>query len=167
MTKKLLLIFVAIAMSDKAFAWEYIGHAEAVQSVQIRPEVSAKLTKINFHEGSFVDKSSALFTLDTSEFQAEVSLRKAEVAVAQAKFDGVSKYYKRLKATKSAVSASDLDNAESEQLQAKAAVEVAKASLRIAEIQLNHTKITAPLEGRIGKVGFHAGSYVSPENVLC
>lgn len=160
-------VLLAMIMSNKAFAWEYIGHAEAVQSVQIRSEVSAKITKIHFHEGSFVNKSSALFTLDTAEFQAEVSLRKAEVSMAQAKFDGVSKYYKRLKATKSAVSASDLDNAESEQLQAKAAVEVAKASLRIAEIQLSRTKITAPFSGRIGKVDFHVGSYISPENVLC
>ena len=161
------VILIAMTMSDEAFAWEYIGHAEAVQSVQIRPEVSAKITKINFHEGNFVDKSGALFILDTSEFQAEVSLRKAELAMAQAKFDGALKYYKRLKATKSAMSASDLDNAESEELQAKAAVDAAKASLKTAEIQLGHTKINAPFAGRIGKTNFHVGSYVSPENVLC
>ena len=123
-------------MSDKTFAWEYIGHAETIQSVQIRPEVNAKITKVHFHEGSFVNKSAALFTLDTAEFQAEVSLRK-------------------------------LDAAESEELQAKAAVDAAKASLKIAEIQLGRTKITAPFAGRIGKTDFHTGSYVSPENVLC
>ena len=167
--KKFLSIAVLFAMmiSNKAFAWEYIGHAEAVQSVQIRPEVSAKITKIHFHEGSFVNKSSALFTLDTAEFQAEVSLRKAEVSMAQAKFDGALKYYTRLKATKKAISASDLDNAESEELQAKAAVDTAKANLKIAEIQLSRTKITAPFSGRIGKSNFQVGSYISPENVLC
>ena len=162
-----LAILLTIIMSSKVFAWEYIGHAEAVQSVQIRPEVSAKITKIHFQEGNFVNKSAVLFTLDTTEFQAEVSLRKAEVSMAQAKFDGALKYYTRLKATKRAVSASDLDNAESEELQAKAALEAAKANLKLAEIQLSHTKILAPFAGRIGKVNFHVGSYVSSENVLC
>ncbi len=161
------VILLAMIINDKALAWEYIGHAEAIQSVQIRPEVSAKITKINFHEGNFVNKSAALFTLDTAEFQAEVTLRKAELAMAQAKFDGALKYYTRLKATKKAMSASDLDAAESEERQAKAAVDAAKASLKLAEIQLGHTKITAPFAGRIGKIDFHVGSYVSPENVLC
>lgn len=168
--KKFLSITVLLAiiiMSNRAFAWEYIGHAEAVQSVQIRPEVSAKIMKIHFHEGSSVNKSAALFILDAAEFQAEVSLRKAEVSMAQAKFDGVLKYYTRLKATKRAVSTSDLDNAESEELQAKAALDAAKANLKLAEIQLNRTKITAPFAGRIGKVNSHVGSYVSPEDVLC
>ncbi len=161
------VILLAMIINDKALAWEYIGHAEAIQSVQIRPEVSAKVTKINFHEGSFVNKSAALFTLDTTEFQADVTLRKAELAMAQAKFDGASKYYTRLKATKKAMSASDLDAAESEERQAKAAVDAAKASLKLAEIQLGRTKITAPFAGRVGKIDFHVGSYVSPENVLC
>ena len=161
------IAFIILITSGTAFAWEYIGYAEAVQRVQIRSEISAKITKIHFHEGSYVDRSAALFTLDASEFQAEVSLRKAELSMAQAKFDGAFKYYNRLKATKKAMSASDIDNAESEELQAKAAVDAAKANLRTAEIQLSRTKITAPFSGRIGKINFYPGSYVSPENVLC
>ena len=150
------VLFSLVIVSVKtAFAWEYIGHAEAVQNVQICPEISARITKIHFREGDFVNKSAALFTLDNTEFQAEVSLKKAELAMANAKFDGVAK------------SASDLDNAESEERQAKAGIDAAKASLKLAEIQLGHTKITAPFAGRIGKTNFHVGSYVSPENVLC
>ncbi len=168
--KKFLYVFVlliVIISCETVFAWEYIGHTEAVQSVQICPEISARVTKIHFHEGDFVNKSAALFTLDNAELQAEVSLKKAELAMASAKFDGVAKYYARLKATKKAMSASDLDNAESEERQAKAGIDAAKASLKLAEIQLGHTKITAPFAGQIGKTNFHVGSYVSPENVLC
>lgn len=86
--------------------------------------------------------------------------------MAQAKFDGAFKYYNRLKATKKAMSASDIDNAESEELQAKAALDAAKANFRTAEIHLARTKITAPFAGQIGKINFYPGSYVSTKNVL-
>lgn len=153
---------------ETAFAWDYIGHAEASSNVKIRPEISAKITKIHFDEGAFVKKSETLFTLDTAEFQAEVSLKKAELSSAQAKLDGAEKYHSRLKTTdKRGVSASDIDMAESEVKQAQSAVGEAKAALKIAQVQLNRTKITAPFSGKIGKINFYQGSYVSHEDVLC
>ena len=153
---------------EASFAWDYIGHAEASRSVKIRPEISARITKIHFNEGSFVKKSGILFTLDTAEIQAEVSLKKAELSSAQAKLDGAAKYLSRLKATdKRGVSASEVDIAESEVKQAQAAVNEAKAALEIAQIQSKRTKITAPFSGKIGKINFYYGSYVSPEDVLC
>ena len=168
--KKICIFFLSfIHMAyGTAFAWEYIGHVEAVQTVQIRPEINARITKVHFNEGAFVNKSANLFTLNTAQFLAEVSLKKAELSHANAVLEGASKYFSRLKATdKRGVIASDLDAAESEVKQAKAAVEEAKANLRLAEIQLGYTKITSPFAGRVGKINFHQGSYVSPENILC
>ena len=153
---------------ETALAWEYIGRAEVSRNVKIRSEITARITKIHFNEGTFVKKSATLFTLDTAEFQAEVSLKKAELSSAQAKLDGAEKYLSRLKATdKRGVSASDIDVAESEVKQAQAAVGEAKAALKIAQVQLNRTKITAPFSGKTGKINFYHGSYVSPEDVLC
>lgn len=165
---KFFAVLIIVFNCKIANAFEYIGSAQAVKSVQIRPELNAKITKIHFNEGSFVNKSENLFTLDTAEFQAEVSLKKAQLALTQAKLDGASKYFSRAKATGTrAISASNLDTAESEMKQAKAAVDEAKANLKIAEIQLDRTKITAPFDGKIGKINFYEGSYVSPENILC
>ena len=162
------LILLIVAVSKAAYASEYIGRAEAVQSVQIRSEVSAKINKIHFKEGSFVNKGSTLFTLNSAIFYAEVSLKKAELSHAQANLDGASKYLSRLKATdKRGVSASDLEAADSEVKKARALVEEAKAALKISQIQLNYTRITAPFSGKIGKVYSYSGSYVSPENILC
>ena len=161
------LIFVLSAIST-ANAFEYIGHAEAVRNVEIRPEISARITKIHFSEGTFIENSSTLFTLNTAQFQAEVSLKKAELSHAQAVLEGAKKYLSRLKATdQRGVTASDIDNAESEVKQARASVEEAKSELKISQIQLNNTKITAPFSGLVGKINYHQGSYVSPENVLC
>ncbi|MBR1486734.1 MAG: efflux RND transporter periplasmic adaptor subunit [Synergistaceae bacterium] len=165
-----LFLSVAFVISgiETAFAWDYIGRAEVSRSVKIRPEINARITKIHFDEGAFVEKSANLFTLDTAEIQAEVSLKKAELSSAQVKLDGAEKYLSRLKATdKRGVSASDIDVAESEVKQAQAAVGEAKAALKIAQVQLNRTKITAPFAGKIGKINFYHGSYVSPEDVLC
>lgn len=153
---------------ETAFAWDYIGHAEASRSVKIRPEISSKITKIHFDEGTSVKKSGILFTIDTAEIQAEVSLKKAELSSAQAKLDCAEKYLSRLKTTdKRGVSASDIDIAGSEVKQAQAAVGEAKAALKIAQVQLNRTKITAPFDGKTGKINFYQGSYVSPEDILC
>ena len=161
------LIFISSAMST-ANAFEYIGHAEAARSVEIRPEISARITKIHFNEGTFVNKSLTLFTLNNAQFQAEVSLKKAELSHAQAVLEGTSKYLSRLKAAdQRGVTASDMDTAQSEVKKARAMVEEAKAALQISQIQLNNTKITAPFSGLIGKINYHNGSYVSPENVLC
>ena len=168
--KKFLFVFIFFVSftTEAAFAWEYIARAEAVKNVKIRSEVSAKINKIYFNEGTFIDKSATLFTLNSAQFQAEVSLKKAELEHAQAQLDGAIKYLSRLKATdKRGVTASDLDTAESEVRQYRAAVEEAKAALKISQIQLNNTRIIAPFAGRVGKANFNQGSYISPDDVLC
>lgn len=168
--KKLLLALVLLNLNFAAFAEnrEYIAHAEAVRTVKIRSEVSAKINKVHFNAGAFINKSETLFTLNSSQFQAEVSLKKAELAHAQAKLDATLKYLSRLKAAdKRGVTASDLDAAEGEVMQCRAALDEAKAALKLSQIELNKTKITAPFAGRAGKINFYEGSYVSPEAVLC
>ncbi len=146
---------------------EYIGHAEALQTVQIHPEVSARISKVHFSEGSFVKEGAALFTLNSSQFQAQVQLGKAKLSHAQAVLDGAKKYLSRLKtADKRSVPASDVDTADSELKQAQAQVEEAKAELRLSQIDLNNTRITAPISGYIGRAEFTKGGYVTPDDVL-
>ena len=169
-TRKFLCIavFIIVMSGVKACAWEYVGYVEAIQRVQIRPEISAKIVKTHFREGTFIKKGATLFTLNTALLQAEVSLKKAELSHAKAELDGAVKYLARLKATdKRGVPASDVEAADSEVNKAKAVVAEANAALKAAQIQLGYTRITAPFSGRVGKALFHTGSYVSPENVLC
>ena len=169
-TRKILCIavFFAVILCGEARAYEYVGYAEALQRVQIRPEISAKIVKTHFREGAYIKKGATLFTLNTALLQAEVSLKKAELSHAKADLDGAVKYLARLKATdKRGVPASDVEAAESEVNKAKAVVAEANAALKAAQIQLGCTRITAPFSGRVGKSLFSTGSYVSPENVLC
>lgn len=150
-------------VGDITVSREYIGVVEAMQTVSLRPEVSAKIERVHFKEGADVKAGDILFTLDDKPFRATVDLRKAELAKAEANLDKAQKYYDRLKAAdKRSVSASDIDAAYNEILQEKAAIGQAKASLQLAQIDLDNTKIAAPIPGKIGRTDFTKGNYVTP-----
>ncbi|HQA55403.1 MAG TPA: efflux RND transporter periplasmic adaptor subunit, partial [Synergistaceae bacterium] len=141
----------------------FIGRVEAIQSVSLRPQVSGEIMKVNFKEGSFVKAGQILFTIDSSNYQATVDLRRAELEQAQASLTKSEKYLARVKsADKRSISASDIDAAESAFLQAKAGVSQAKAALKLAEIDLAHTRILSPITGRTGAAAYTKGNYVTP-----
>ncbi|MBQ6772773.1 MAG: efflux RND transporter periplasmic adaptor subunit [Synergistaceae bacterium] len=146
---------------------EYTGFIQAVQSVQIKPEVSAKINKVHFKEGSYVKAGQTLFTLESSQFNATVALRKAELQNAEANLERARKYLQRLKAAdKRSVPASDMDTADANVKQGQANVAQAKASLQIAQIDAGRTRITAPISGIIGRAEFTKGNYVGPSSTL-
>ena len=146
---------------------EYIGTVEAAQSVTVKPELSAKISRVHFTEGSFVRAGAALFSLESAQYQANVALRKAQLSRAQASLEQAQKYMKRLKAAdRRSVPASDLDTAEDNIRQSQASVAEAKANLQLAQIDVNRTKITAPISGRIGRASYTKGNYVSPGSEL-
>ena len=162
------LVQVQRAVSgDVSSPREYIGTVEAVQTVRLCPEVSARVARVHFKEGAFVKEGAPLFTLEDAQFQATVALRKAELSRAEANLGRAKKYLERLKAAdRRSVPASDLDVANSDVKTAQAAVAEAKANLRLAQIDLNHTRIAAPISGRIGRVNFTKGNYVTPDSEL-
>ncbi|MDR1511069.1 MAG: efflux RND transporter periplasmic adaptor subunit [Synergistaceae bacterium] len=152
-----------VIKADLAIGREYIGRVEPIQSVLLKPRISGQIETVHFKEGSIVKEGDLLFTLDSAQHQATVALHRADLAKAQANMAKAVKYNDRLKAAdKRSVSASDLDIAASEALQNKAAVDQAKAALKLAQIDLDFTKIRAPITGRIGRAEATKGNYVTP-----
>lgn len=146
---------------------EYIGTVEAVQSVTVKPELSARISRVHFTEGSFVKAGATLFTLDSAQYQANVALRKAQLSRSQASLEQAQKYMKRLRAAdKRSVPASDIDTADDNIKQSQASVAEAKANLQLAQIDLNRTRITSPISGIIGKASITKGNYVNPNSEL-
>lgn len=144
---------------------EYVGRVEAIQSVQVKPQISGEIAKVCFKEGSIVKAGQLLFQIDPAQYQATVALRKAELEKAEATLAEAEKYHKRVMAANDqAVSAADRDTAESSVLQGKAAVSQAKANLRLAEINLGYCRITAPITGKIGIANLTKGNYVTPSS---
>ncbi len=157
------VVLHTVEMADLSVGKEYIGKVEPVQTVSLRPQISGTIKEVHFKEGSTVKAGDLLFSLDDSQFRTNVALRKAELAKAEANHDRALKYSNRLKSADSrSVSASDREMAESDLLQAQAMVQQAKATLQLAQIDLGYTKITSPIDGRVGKALWTKGNYVTP-----
>lgn len=139
-----------------------IGLVEAINSVDIVPEVSGEIKQISFTYGSFVNKGDVLFRIDDEKYRATYSLRQAELESARANLSRAEKEYNRQKSlSKQNISSkATYDNAESAYLQAKATVQQAEASLELARIDLDHTAIKSPISGFIGKAFVSEGNYI-------
>jgi RND family efflux transporter MFP subunit len=144
---------------------EYVGHVEAVQSVDLRARVEGFLERVEFKEGSEVHAGDLLYVIEQAPYQAKVDADKAFLAQAEAILTRAQQYLRRAQNVRSGgISATDLDNAVAEELRAKAQVEQAKANLQIARINLNYTSIRAPISGRIGRTAFTKGNLVGPNS---
>ena len=141
---------------------EYIATVEAVQDVMVRSEVSGYLDQVHFAEGSYVEEGTLLFSIDHEQYEALVEAREADLARARAEMDRAEKFLKRMmEANERSVSQSDLDTAESAQLQAVASLKYAEANLNLAQIDLAYAEIRAPISGRIGEAMLTKGNYVN------
>ena len=144
---------------------QYVGHVEAIQSVDLRARVEGFLEQVNFKEGSDVHSGDLLYVIEPAPYQARVDADKASLAQAEAMLTKARQYLQRAQTVRSGgISATDLDNAVAEELRAKAQLEQAKANLEIAQINLGYTSIRAPINGRIGRTAFTKGNLVGPNS---
>jgi RND family efflux transporter MFP subunit len=142
---------------------EFIGHIEAIRSVELRAEVVGRIDTVHFQEGASVEAGDLLFTIRQAPYRARVNAAKASLARARADLVRAEKLLSRLTAADPrSVVQTDLDTADSAALQGRAAVQQAEAELELAEIDLEYTEIRAPISGKIGKAFFTKGNYVGP-----
>jgi membrane fusion protein (multidrug efflux system) len=143
-----------------------VGHAEAIQTVDLRARVQGFLEQVNFKEGNFVNVGDILYVIEQAPYKARVDASKARVDQAQAALTYASRYLQRLRGAGAAsVPATDIDNAEAAELQAKAQLDEAQANLRLSELDLGYTTIKAPISGRIGRTAYTKGNLVGPTSV--
>ncbi|MBQ8482044.1 MAG: efflux RND transporter periplasmic adaptor subunit [Alphaproteobacteria bacterium] len=145
-----------------------ISYIEAINEVNLLPQVTGTVENILFEEGSIVKEGDVLFEIDPSKYQAAFDLAKAKLDSAQANLVKAERDYNRqvkLSDEKFASKAT-FDMSESAYLQAKAAVEEAKANLDVATIDLDNTKVVAPISGKVGKALVTKGNYVVASNVV-
>jgi membrane fusion protein (multidrug efflux system) len=142
---------------------EYVGHAEAVQTVDLRARIEGFLEQIEFEEGSDVRAGDLLYVIEQAPYQAKVDADTARVTQATATFTKARQYLERVRTVRSGgVSATDIDDAVAEELRARAELEEAKANLERSRIDLGYTTIRAPITGRIGRTAYTRGNLVNP-----
>ena len=141
----------------------YVAHAEAVQEVDLLPQVDGYVKEIRFKEGDLVKEGQLLYVLDDERYQAVANQRKADLAAAEAEQRRTQRYFDRMqKADERGITQLERDNAEADAERSKAAVLQAKANLVVAEYDLKKAKVYAPISGQIGKTTAHVGDYVAP-----
>lgn len=162
-----LVTIVAVTEQDVNPPAQYVGHVEAIQAVDLRARVEGFLEQVNFKEGSDVHAGDLLYIIEQAPYQATVEAARANVAQAEATLAKARQYLERARTVRlGGVSATDLDNAVAEELRARAQLEAAKANLRIDQINLAYTSITAPISGRIGRTAFTKGNLVNSASGL-
>ena len=139
------------------------GRVEAKYSVDIVARINGWLQKSYFEEGAKVKKGQTLFLIEPDQYQNLVNTAAANVRQAQASVTNAEKELARAQELVKSdyVSKSYYDQALATRDSARAALDAAKAQLSDAKLNLSYTKITAPVDGKIGKIIITEGNLVN------
>jgi multidrug efflux system membrane fusion protein len=157
-------IAVAEVLSRDIVEWdEFTGRLEAVNAVDIRPRVSGYVAAVRFDEGTMVRKGDLLFEIDARPFQAEVDRLRAELARANATVDRARSELERAKrlSSENAMSPEERDRRAAFASESAAQVSADEAALRAAQLNLEFTRVTSPIDGRVGRAIVTAGNLVA------
>ncbi len=153
---------ITVKAEPLRIARQYSGRLEAVDYVDIRPQVSGTITEIRFEDGQFVKQGDVLLVIDPRPYQALVNQSKAEVAAAKNQLELSEKEFKRAEdlIKTNAISQRTYDERSSAYQSADAALQAAKARLDQAQINLDHAYVTAPISGRVSRAELTRGNLV-------
>ena len=148
--------------------WEYVGQTAGSREVEVRARVTGILLSRNFTEGSRVKKGQSLFTIDPKPFEAVLARAVADVAAAEARYEQARRNAARLKPlyAEKAVSQKEHDDAVSSEAIGAADVKAAQARLTEARLNLEYTKVEAPVSGITTRALPSEGTLVSGPSVL-
>ncbi len=156
-------VTVSVPVQREVVEWnEYPGRFTAVDEVEIRPRVSGYLTEIHFTDGQIVHKGDLLFVIDPRPFEIELQQATAQVAAATAQVDLAQRELSRTDQLRRGdfASVETLDQRMQQMRGAQATLEGAKATVRSAQLDLEFSHITAPLDGRISSHQVSIGNLV-------
>lgn len=146
----------AIVISEKNFSnsISISGSIEANEQVEIRSEVSGIVEKINFTEGSYVQKGQVLFKVNDSELRAQLAQASTKQNLA-----GENERRAKLLLAKEAISQEEYEIASAE-------FRSLKSQTQLIQSQLSKTSVKAPFSGKIGLRNISPGAYVTPSIVI-
>ena len=144
--------------------WDsFNGRIEAVESVQLRPRVSGYIDKVNYTDGQEVKKGEVLFTIDDRTYraaleqaQANLARAKTQASLAQSEANRTDKLINT-----HLVSREEWEQRRSAAVQAQADIRAAQAAVDAAQLNLDFTKVTAPIDGRASRALITSGNLVT------
>jgi len=143
---------------------EFVGRVEAIDRVELRARVTGFLQERVFTEGQEVAVGELLFRMERPPFEAELARQQANLAAAEATLINARIVLERARdlLRTPAGTQARVDEATAAERSAAAQVAAARANVRVAEINLAYTGITAPIAGKIGRSTFAVGNTVGP-----
>jgi membrane fusion protein, multidrug efflux system len=143
----------------------YSGLLEPVEEVQVRSLVVGEIIGVDFVAGALVQKGTSLFRVDPRPYQAAVAKAGADVEAAEANLRYASRELERAGhlVDERVIAKSQYEEAERVVQQARATLQASKAALKLAQFNLEHTHIRAPISGRVSKANVTAGNIVGGE----
>lgn len=157
-------VTVSRPLQRRIVEWdEYTGRFDAVESVELRARVSGYLTEIRFTDGQDVKAGDLLFVIDPRPFERALGQAQAELEQARTKVSNATLDVDRGKplVARNVISQKTQDDRENLWRDAEAALKVAEAKVKTAELDLSFTRIMAPVSGRISRTLVTKGNYVS------
>ena len=148
---------------------DFTGRTDAVESVDVRARVTGYLVKVGFTPGAEVKEGDLLFEIDPRPYKATLDQDVGQVKLAEARLKLADATYARLKdisKTPGAITPQQLDEALAQQNQAQASLDAAKASTERAQLNLDWTKVKAPIAGRVGRDLLTVGNLVTADQTL-
>jgi RND family efflux transporter MFP subunit len=141
---------------------DFPGRMEAVNDITIRARVTGYLEKANFREGEEVQQGAVLFEIDDRPYRAELARARGNVQQAQGHLERLNADYQRSSGlfARGALGREDFDRVIGDRTEAAGALEVAKANVEMAQLNLDYTKVRAPASGRVSR------RYLDPGNLV-
>lgn len=157
-------VTVSQPLQKEITEWDqFTGQFQAVEFVEIRARVAGYLTEIHFQDGQTVKKGDLLFVIDPRPYEAALASMRAQLSQAEAQVDLAQVQLKRSTELRKRdyEPASSYDQRVSDLKVATAAVEAAKAGIRTAELNVEFTRIIAPMAGRISRHQVSIGNLIT------
>ena len=132
---------------------EFTGNTQAFNTVQLVARVQGFLEKVFFHDGNVVKQGQPLFLIQQDTYQARLKQAEAQVLQQKASLDHAQTELDRFSGLvrQHAAAETDVDNWRFERDNARAAVVAADANRDLAKLDMDYTKVAAPIDGRISR----------------
>jgi RND family efflux transporter MFP subunit len=155
---------VRAAQRDVDVMLEATGTVSALNSVDIRPQVSSVITKVHIREGQFVKAGELLFSLDARTDEVNLAKARAQLAKDTAALADAQRQLQRSRdlLAQNFISQGAVDTNQTLVDAQLAVVAVSRAAIDAAQVALSYNRISAPAAGRAGAINVFAGSTVQP-----
>ena len=158
------VVSAPVIQADVAARLSANGTVTAVQTVEVRPQISATIKTVHIREGQSVRKGDRLFTLDARTEDANLGMAEAQIARDRADLANAERNLERQRELFKLeyVSRAELDAAQNQVDMLRSQVAIDQASVEASRVARSFGEIIAPIAGRTGAIAVYPGSLVQP-----